>query len=100
MSAVSAWRATRDRGQRGWVIGLFALNGCLNVLWTTLFFTVKRPDWALVEVPLLWLSILAGILMFWRWSRTASYYLVPYLVWVSFAAFLNWTVVRLNAPFA
>jgi tryptophan-rich sensory protein len=99
MSAVSAWRATRDRGQREWVVGLFVLNGFLNVLWTTLFFAVKRPDWALIEVPLLWLSVLAGIVVFWRWSRTATYYLVPYLLWVSFAAFLNWTVVRLNAPF-
>jgi tryptophan-rich sensory protein len=100
VSAVSAWRGTPDRGQRKWVVWLFALNGCLNVLWTTLFFTVKRPDWALIEVPLLWLSVLAGIVVFWRWSRTASYYLVPYLAWVSFAAYLNWTVVRLNAPFS
>jgi tryptophan-rich sensory protein len=100
MSAVSAWRTAQSRGQREWVVGLFSLNGFFNVLWTTLFFTVKRPDWALIEVPLLWLSVLAGIVVFWRWSRTASYYLVPYLLWVSFAAFLNWTVVRLNAPFS
>ena len=64
-----------------------------------LFFTVRRPDWALMEVPLLWLSVLVGIVGFWRGARTASYYLLPYLVWVSFAAYLNWSVVALNAPF-
>ncbi len=83
-----------------WVIGLFALNGFLNLLWSLLFFAFKRPDWALVEVTLLWLSILLPILVFWRFAKTASFYLLPYLLWVSFAAFLNLTVVRLNAPFS
>ena len=92
--------ATRSRAQREWVIVLFALNGFLNVLWSTLFFALKRPDWALIEVAFLWLSILLPIMVFWRFARPASLYLVPYLLWVSFAAFLNLTVVRLNGPFA
>jgi len=100
MSAVSAWRAATTRAQREWVIGLFALNGFLNVLWSMLFFALRRPDWALLEVVLLWLSILLPILVFWRLSRAASYYLLPYLAWVTFAAYLNLTIVRLNAPFA
>jgi benzodiazapine receptor len=100
VSAVYAWRNARDRTQREWVIGLFALNGFLNVLWSTLFFALKRPDWALIEVGFLWLSILLPIIVFWRLARPASLYLLPYLLWVSFAAFLNLTVVRLNAPFA
>jgi benzodiazapine receptor len=100
VSAVYAWRNARDRTQREWVFGLFALNGFLNVLWSTLFFALKRPDWALIEVGFLWLSILWPIIVFWRFARPASLYLLPYLLWVSFAAFLNLTVVRLNAPFA
>jgi benzodiazapine receptor len=99
-SAVYAWRNAQNRGQREWVIVLFALNGFLNVLWSTLFFALKRPDWALIEVAFLWLSILLPIVAFWRFARRASLYLLPYLVWVSFAAFLNLAVVRLNAPFA
>jgi translocator protein len=79
---------------------VFAANGLFNVVWSMIFFTVRRPDWAFFEVPLLWLSVLLGVMTFWRGARTASYYLLPYLVWVSFAAYLNWTVVRLNAPFA
>jgi benzodiazapine receptor len=99
-SAVDAWRKAGSRAQREWVIALFALNGFLNVAWSTLFFALKRPDWALIEVVFLWLSILLPIIVFWRFARPASLYLMPYLVWVSFAAFLNLTVVRLNAPFA
>jgi tryptophan-rich sensory protein len=99
MAAVYAWRGARNRAQREWLIGVFAANGFFNVLWSMLFFTVQRPDWALLEVPLLWLSVLVGVLVFWRNARTASYYLLPYLAWVTFAAYLNWTVVQLNAPF-
>jgi tryptophan-rich sensory protein len=51
------------------------------------------------EVPLLWLSILAPIILLAPYSVTASLLLLPYLAWVSFAAFLNLTIVRLNAPF-
>ncbi len=99
VSAVYAWRNTKDRAQREWVVGLFALNGFLNVLWSTLFFKLRHPDWALIEVAFLWLSILLPMVVFWRFSRAASLYLLPYLVWVSFAAVLNLAVVRLNAPF-
>jgi tryptophan-rich sensory protein len=99
-SAVYAWRGAENRADRDWVIGLFALNGFLNVLWSLLFFALRRPDWALVEVALLWLSILMPIVLFWRFARPASLCLFPYLMWVSFAALLNLTVVRLNAPFS
>jgi translocator protein len=99
-SAVYAWRDAQNRVQRDWVIVLFALNGFLNVLWSTLFFALRRPDWALIEVAFLWASILLPMIVFWRFARAATFYLVPYLIWVSFAAFLNLTVVRLNGPFS
>jgi tryptophan-rich sensory protein len=53
-------------------------------------------DWALAEVVMLWLSIVATILVFYPISATAAYLLLPYLAWVSFAAFLNFTMLRLN----
>jgi benzodiazapine receptor len=99
-SAVYAWRRASNRVEREWVVGLFALNVFFNVLWSTLFFAMKRPDWALIEVVFLWLSILLPIIVFWRFAKPASLYLLPYILWVSFAAFLNLTVVRLNAPFS
>ena len=99
LSAWFAWRNAQDRRSRLLVIGLFCANGVLNVVWSPLFFKLRRPDWALLEVPLLWLSILAPIVLLAPISGTASLLLVPYLLWVSFAAVLNLTIVRLNGPF-
>jgi tryptophan-rich sensory protein len=78
---------------------LFTLNGALNVLWSLLFFRMRRPDWALIEVGALWLSIVALLVYCGRLQRRAIALLLPYLLWVSFAALLNASVVELNAPF-
>ena len=99
VSAITAWRAAPTSAAAEWVIALFALNGFLNITWSILFFRFQRPDWAFVEVVLLWLSILAMIIYCGRFSRGAALLLVPYLGWVTFAAALNWAVVDLNAPF-
>jgi len=99
LSGYLAWRNAPNRGGRDGVIALFALNGFLNVLWSALFFRLERPDWALTEAALLWLSIVLMIVALARYSKTASLLLVPYLAWVSFATVLNWSVVQLNAPF-
>jgi translocator protein len=96
LSLLLALRQSQDRESRLLVAGLFVANGVLNVLWSPLFFKLRRPDWALVEVPFLWLSILAPILLLWPVSWRASLLLLPYLAWVSFAAFLNLTIVQLN----
>jgi len=100
LSGYLAWRNAPNRGGRDGVIALFALNGFLNVFWSALFFRLKRPDWALPEAGLLWLSILLMIVALFRYSKTASALLLPYLAWVLFAAVLNGAVVELNAPFA
>jgi len=96
-SPVPALPARTD-AEREWIIGLFAINGTLNVVWSALFFRLHRPDWALIEVVFLWLSVLVPMIVFSRYAKLASW-LLPYLVWVSFAAFLNWEIVRLNGPF-
>ena len=62
--------------------------------------TAKRPDWALVEVVPLWLSVVLLMAVSARRDRAAGWLLVPYLAWVGFAAVLNWSVVRLNGPFS
>jgi len=99
VSAVTAWTSARAQIQREWLIGLFALNGFLNILWSLLFFRFQRPDWALVEVVPFWLSIAVLIGFIWRFSRLGSVLVAPYLVWVSIAALLNYDIVHLNAPF-
>jgi translocator protein len=99
LSGATAWRAAPDRSAREWLLLTFACNGFLNVLWSLLFFKVKRPDWALLEVALLWLSIVVMIALTRRYAPRAALLLVPYLVWVSLAAALNYEVVRLNGLF-
>ena len=81
------------------MIGLFALNGFLNILWSLLFFRLQRPDWALIELTLLWCSIALLIGYCARISRLAAALLLPYIAWVSVAGLLNWQVVQLNGPF-
>jgi tryptophan-rich sensory protein len=97
IAGLMAWR--RDTARRPLILSLFALNGFFNLLWSILFFDLKRPDWALVEVGFLWLSILALIVRLAPISRIASLMLAPYLIWVTIAAALNLSVVRLNGPF-
>lgn len=98
-AAVSAWRAAPDQRAGEWLIGLFALNGFLNILWSLIFFRMHRPDIALFELVLLWLSILALIVVCGRHSRLAGLLLLPYLAWVAIAGLLNLAVVQLNGPF-
>lgn len=96
---VMSWNGAPDEGARQLLIALYLVNGVFHFLWSPLFFTLKRPDWALLEVPLLWVSVLALCIGLRDYSVLASWLIVPYLVWVSFAACLNLAIVRLNAPF-
>lgn len=98
-SAVIAWRGAHTPGLKAAVVAAFLANAALNVMWSVLFFTWKRPDFALLELGLLWVSIVVLIVLVGRISRTAALLLLPYLAWVSFAGVLNWTIVGLNGPF-
>lgn len=100
LSGAWAWRARPTMRAWGMTVALFAVNGLLNILWSALYFRLHRPDWALLEALLLWLSVLALIVVIAPYSRPAALLLVPYLVWVAFAAWLNFAVVRLNPSFA
>ena len=99
LAGITGWRADTDPRYRTGLVAMFVLNGLLNVLWSAFFFHFRRPDWALVEVELLWLSILLLIVVLGRVSARAALLLVPYLAWVTFAAALTWSVVQLNGPF-
>jgi tryptophan-rich sensory protein len=99
LAGARAWKAAPGRPEREWLIALFALNGFLNLLWSLLFFRLRRPDWALFEVGFLWTSVLLLMVVLGRYARASRWLLAPYLVWVSIAATLNFAVVRLNGPF-
>lgn len=96
---VLAWNGTNSDGDRALLLGLYAINFLCHFLWSPLFFKAQRPDWALIEVPFLWASVLALCILLRQWSELASWMIVPYLVWVSFAALLNASIVQMNGPF-
>ena len=95
-AGVLAWTNAPDAAARALVATLYAVNIVLHMLWSPLFFNLKRPDWALIEVPFLWLSVLALIVGVSPISALAGWLLAPYLLWVAFAAYLNWVIVRMN----
>ena len=98
IAGVKAWRRA-DEVQRRYFMGALLLNLVLNLLWSLIFFTSQRPDIALIEVVPLWLSILLMVLLVRSYSPVSALLMLPYLGWVAFAAYLNWTIVTLNAPF-
>ncbi len=75
------------------IIFLFSLNFILNILWSVLFFGLREPLFALIELGFLWLSILILILFLYKKNKLSSFLLLPYLFWVSFAALLNYLFV-------
>ncbi|MEL7663770.1 MAG: TspO/MBR family protein [Methanosarcina mazei] len=76
---------------------LFGLQLVLNTLWSLLFFGLKSPYYAFLEILVLWIAILLTIIQFWKISKSASLLLVPYILWVSFAALLNYQIWVLNS---
>ena len=99
-SAAEAWTSATDNSARTRVVILYAFNAVCHLLWSPLFFKIKRPDWALFDVLFLWGSLVAIAVGIWPISHRAVWLIAPYLVWVSFAAWLNWRIVVLNRPFA
>ena len=75
---------------------LFTVQLVLNGLWSILFFGLQNPGGALIEIVALWLAIVATTMLFFRSSMIAGGLMMPYLLWVSFASFLNFTIWNLN----
>lgn len=68
----------------------------LNVLWSIIFFGLKAPFYAFIEIIFLWFAILITIIYFYRINKLSAYLLIPYILWVSFAAILNFSIFLLN----
>ena len=95
LMAVAAWLVWKRDGWR-WPLRFYLVQLALNAAWTPISFGAHALGWALVEIVALWFAILLAMLGFHRVSKTAGWMLVPYLAWVTFAAFLNFTLWRLN----
>jgi len=75
---------------------LFGAQLLFNLLWSVIFFGLRRPGWALAEILVLWVLILFMVLQFYLLRPLAGLLLVPYQVWVTFAAGLNASIWSLN----
>lgn len=99
MMAVAAWTVWRRCGfaAQRLPLSLFLVQLVLNALWTPLFFGWHQPGIAFADIVLLWLALAATLAAFGKIHRGAALLLAPYLAWVSFAAFLNFTLWQLNS---
>lgn len=95
-SLAQAWQ-NGSPAERQWLLWLTGINFVLNIVWSLFFFKLKRPTWALVEVVVFWLSIVAMVVHFASFHPFSAWMLAPYLIWVSIASFLNLRIVQLNA---
>lgn len=98
LMAVAAWAVWRAAplAATGSALALFVAQLFVNALWSWLFFAWRLGGWALAEVLVLWLLIAATALAFRRIRPLAAALLLPYLAWVTFAALLNWALLRAN----
>lgn len=96
IAAFLVWCKGLDRRDVKIALTVFLVQLALNVLWSLLFFGLKSPGIAFVEIIILWFAIVANIIVFARVSKPAAWLLVPYILWVSFATYLNFEIFRLN----
>jgi tryptophan-rich sensory protein len=92
ISLFLVWKKKVDKK----AMAFFGVQLGLNVLWSIFFFGLRNPALAFVEIIVLWSAILINIIYFYKISKPAAYLLVPYILWVSFAAVLNFTIFYLN----
>jgi tryptophan-rich sensory protein len=99
MMAIAAWLVWKPGGFKAATVPLtlFAVQLLLNTAWSFIFFGQHQIGWALVDIVLLWVAIVATTISFFSHSTLASWLMIPYLLWVSFATALNFTIWRLNA---
>ncbi|HBA36376.1 TPA: hypothetical protein DCZ15_00715 [Candidatus Falkowbacteria bacterium] len=98
VAAFLVWKKGLNRRDVKIALGIFLGQLALNTLWSIIFFGLHSPGGALVEIVFLWLAILATIMTFYKISKPAAWLLVPYILWVSFAGYLNYSIWQLNAP--
>lgn len=98
-AAILSWDQAYTPSEQAMLLSVYGANFLFHLLWSPLFFKYQRPDWALIEVLFLWLSVTAMLAVTWSLAPLAGILILPYFLWVSFAALLNAKIVQLNRPF-
>ena len=96
IAAFLVWRNGLDRKDIRKAITVFAFQLILNATWSIIFFGLQSPAFALMYIIILWLAIIWTMVLFYKISKPAMYLLIPYILWVSFATYLNYAIWLLN----
>ncbi len=96
VAAFLVWRRRLEERQVKIALGIFIVQLILNALWSVIFFGLESVLGGMILIVVLWLAILATMFAFFRISRAAGWLLLPYILWVSFAGVLNFSIWRLN----
>ena len=96
IAAFLVWNKGLDRKDVREALSVFGLQLVLNASWSIVFFGLHSPLWALVNIVALWLSIIWTMILFYKISKPTLYLLLPYILWVSFASYLNYSIWMLN----
>jgi translocator protein len=90
------WAKGGDRKDVHVALLVFGIQLILNALWSIIFFGLHSPGWAFADIVILWFAIVWTMTLFYKISKPATWLLVPYILWVSFANYLNYSLWILN----
>jgi tryptophan-rich sensory protein len=96
ISAFLIWQRGLERKDVKLALSVFGFQLVLNAVWSIVFFGLHNPGAAFFEIIFLWLSIIGTMVVFYKIHRVAAYLLLPYILWVSFAGYLNYVIWTLN----
>ena len=96
IAAFLIWNRRNGKKKIKTALVLFSVQLVLNSLWSIIFFGLHLPQYAFLEILVLWVFILLTLLSFYKISKPAGLLLLPYILWVSFAAILNLAIMILN----
>ena len=96
ISSYLVWKERKSFTGYHWAVGLYFLQLLLNLMWSFLFFNQHQIGFALVEIIILLITIIATAIVFYRVNKAAGLLFIPYILWVSFASYLTYSIFMLN----
>ncbi len=90
------WTKGLERDDVRKALRVFGFQLVLNAAWSIVFFGLKSPGWAFANIVLMWIAIIWTMILFYKVSKPAMWLLVPYILWVTFASYLNYSIWMIN----
>jgi len=96
ISIYLVWQRVKENKNNKKVMFIFWIHLFLNTIWSIIFFGFQNVGLAFINIVVIWFFIVLLMILFWKIDRRATYLLIPYLLWVSFASILNLSILLLN----